>query len=107
MVASSTTDAVPAWSTPVLVVAFVVLVGTTVALFIAKDVANERRIYWSGFCLAAVLVAISVLHRGWGTALATFIAVVFVAALYAFLRTDYLKIGQKIYSVGSLTGRNR
>ena len=98
--ASSTTSAAPTWSTAALVVAFLVLAGTVVALFLVKDDAIERRVYWSGFTLAAAVVAIAVGHRGFGTAVATFVAIVLMSAVYAFLRTDYLKIGRRVYRLG-------
>jgi hypothetical protein len=74
-------------------------------VFLVKDDATERRVFWSGFGLATVLVPIAVLHRGLGTAVAAFVAIAFTTVLFAYARTDYLKIGQKVYTASSLKNR--
>jgi hypothetical protein len=95
------------WSTAALVAAGVVLVGTCVGLFLAKDDATERRLFWSGVFAVLALGAVAVLHRGTATAVAVFIAGAVVFVLYAFLRTNYLKIGGTVYNVWSLIRRER
>jgi hypothetical protein len=107
LAASSTTSGAPIWSTAALIAAGVVLLAMTVGLFLVKDTEKERRVYWSGLVVGAVLVAIAVLHRGCGAAIATFLAVMFIAVLYAYLRSDYLKIGGKVYNVWSMIRRDR
>lgn len=88
-----------------LVVAGVAAVIMIIGLFLAKDVARERRIYWSGFGVVAALVAIAVVQRGIGVAAATFVAVLVVAVVYVFLRTEYLKIGGTVCSIWSVLRR--
>lgn len=107
MVASSTISAAPVASTLALTAAAVVLVGTTGGLFLVKHEGAERRLFWSGLFVALALAAIAVLHRGLATAAAVFIAGGLVIVGYAYLRTDYLKIGGKVYNVWTLIRRNR
>jgi hypothetical protein len=54
-----------------------------------------------------VFATIAVLPRGTGTAVALFVAGGLVLVLYAYLRTDYLKIGGKVYNVWTLIRRDR
>jgi hypothetical protein len=107
LVASSTTSAAPIWSTVALAAAALVFVAMTVGLLLVKDNGIERRLFWSGFFVTLVLAAIAVLHRGLATSVAVFVAGAFVIALYAYLRTDYLRIGGKVYNVWTLIRRNR
>ena len=107
MVASSTTSAAPVWSTVALVAAGLVFVATIVGLFLVKDNRTERRLFWSGTFVMLMFATIAVLPRGTGTAVALFVAGGLVLVLYAYLRTDYLKIGGKVYNVWTLIRRDR
>lgn len=39
--------------------------------------------------------------------IAAYLAILFVTAFYAFLRTDYLKIGSRDYSAWDLIGKSK
>jgi hypothetical protein len=95
------------WSTVALTAAGLVFAGTCAGLFLVNDNTAERRLFWSGLFVMLVLGAIAVLHRGADTSVAVFVAGVLVLVLYAYLRTDYLKIGGKVYNVWSLIRRDR
>ncbi|AWT51946.1 hypothetical protein [Mycolicibacterium smegmatis] len=90
-----------------LVAGAVVLIVGVVALFVAKDARLERRLYWATAAVGGLLVSLAALHRGWGTVVAAYLAILVVTALYAFLRTDYLKIRSRVYSAWDLIGKSQ
>ncbi|MBU8808559.1 MULTISPECIES: hypothetical protein [Mycolicibacterium] len=107
MEASSTSSAASAVATVFLVAGAAVLFVGVVSLFLAKDKQLERRLYWATAAVGGLLVSLAALHMGWATVAASYLAILFVTALYAFLRTDYLKIGSRIYSAWDLIGRSK
>lgn len=107
MEASSTSSAASAVPTAFLFAGAVVLIVGVVSLFLAKNTKRERRLYWSTAAVGGLLVSLATLHRGWGTVVAAYLAILFVTALYAFLRTDYLKIGSRVYSAWDLIGKSK
>lgn len=59
----------------------------------------QRRIYWLGWFSSALCFALAVLPRGWHGSLAVGFLALFAAAIYAYLRTPFLKIGGRVYAV--------
>lgn len=69
-----------------------------ILLFAAKTRRRERLIYWSTWTVGGVLISAALLYRGVGTAMAALGASAFGAVFYAYLRTPYLKIGNRTYA---------
>ncbi|MGB3480747.1 MAG: hypothetical protein WBB07_00840 [Mycobacterium sp.] len=74
-----------------------VLLGNS-ALLVPVSTTNRRRIFWTGWGLAAFFFATSIAFRGWAVALATGAAVMVSAVLFAYSTTTYIKIGGRIRS---------
>lgn len=77
-----------------------VLVAAVAGLFV-NDPTLERRIYWVGWLIATPFMSLAVLSRGWQASLAIAVLCGFTAVVYAYLRTPFLKIGQRIYAVSN------
>lgn len=96
VLAAGATQPAPEWSTALLALAGLWWLGFFVATFQTKELRVERRQYWFGHGGAAVLVGLSLSHRGWQAVLGGTGLVVFVTLLYAVLNTPYLKIGDRL-----------
>ncbi len=90
-----------------LVAGAMIVIAGVISLFLTKDKQLERRVYWSTAAVGGLVVSLATLHRGWGTVVAAYLAILVVTALYAFLRTDYLKIRSRVYSAWDLIGKSK
>jgi hypothetical protein len=64
-----------------------------------------RRMYWLGWIVGGAIAALSLLPRGIVTVLAAYGALIFVAIVWAYLWTPYLKIGGRIYAISMSDSR--
>jgi hypothetical protein len=90
---------VPMWSTALFFVGIAIMVVACVALFIVRDPRLERWVYWLCWIVGGAVTSLSLLVRGYGTAIAAYCALLVGAVIWAFFRTNYLKIGGRIYAV--------
>ncbi|MBB5163565.1 hypothetical protein [Mycobacterium sp. AZCC_0083] len=60
---------------------------------------RQRRAYWLGWLLGGSLVVISVAHRGLDWALMLAGTITFYAVFWAFMKTPYLKLGDRILAL--------
>ena len=58
----------------------------------------KRRVFWSGWCGAAILFALYVSDRGATASALTAAGCVFVAAIYAFYFTPFIKINGRVWT---------
>ncbi|MCX2934781.1 hypothetical protein ORI20_31435 [Mycobacterium sp. CVI_P3] len=68
------------------------------AVMLPLNVKWKRRVFWSGWCGAAILFALYVSHRGATASTLTVAACVLTAALYAFYFTPFIKIGGRVWT---------
>jgi hypothetical protein len=89
----------PAWSEFLLIAGFVAVVAATLttAVFVKRR-SLERRIYWAGWIIGTPCMSLAILARGWRVVIAAALLCVFVAVVYAYFRTPYLKLGNRIYA---------
>lgn len=92
----------PVWAEVLLIVGVCAGLIAAVGSVTAKSRELERRLYWIGWLIAAVCFALAALPRGWPGSVGIGLLAVFVAVLYAYLRTPYLKIGHRVYSIVSV-----
>ena len=92
----------PIWAKTLLIVGVCAGLIAAVGSVTAKDPELERRIYWLGWLIAALCFALAVLPRGWPGSVGIGLLALFAAVLYAYLRTQYLRIGGRIYSIVSI-----
>lgn len=74
------------------------LIGPMGATFVKDDLRMERRLYWGGWLSAAAFTTAAIWERGWEGRLGGPLLCLFIAGFYAYTRTPYLKIGDRIYA---------
>lgn len=72
------------------------MLGGLVAVMVARNIRWERRSYWVAWLVGGALGSGSLGPRGLGIAFATYATLVFVAVVWAFFRTNYIKLGDRI-----------
>ncbi|HEY3997123.1 MAG TPA: hypothetical protein VGM40_14315 [Mycobacterium sp.] len=92
----------PVWAKALLIVGVCAGLIAAVGSVTVKSREFERRLYWVGWLIAAVCFALAALPRGWPGSIGIGFLALFAALLYAYLRTPYLKIGDRVYSVISI-----
>ncbi|MCX2934960.1 hypothetical protein ORI20_32380 [Mycobacterium sp. CVI_P3] len=93
---SATEVLMPAWSGVLLVVGSVLILGGWVATVVAREPHWDRRFYWFAWVIGGAVGSASLIPRGLGLALAAYAALIFVAIVWAFFRTNYIKFGDRI-----------
>jgi Kef-type K+ transport system membrane component KefB len=88
--------ALPSWSVIALGVGSAMMIGGLVAMIAARKARWERRFYWATWLIGGAVGSVSLVPRGIGLALATYASLVLVAIVWAFFRTNYIKIGDRI-----------
>jgi hypothetical protein len=83
----------PTWSVAVFFASLVVIFVPLLLLFFVDNRRLERRLYWSGCIGGGVLMALSLLYRGWVVSAITMGAIVLVAVMLAVRFSAYLKVG--------------
>ncbi|WP_156613849.1 hypothetical protein [Mycobacterium sp. 852002-51961_SCH5331710] len=73
------------------------LIGMLATAFVRK-VQYARRLYWCSWLMAGTLVALATLDRGFASASLMAVAAGAFALMYAYLRTPYLKLGNRIFA---------
>jgi hypothetical protein len=90
----------PAWSHFLIIAGFLAVAASMViAVLFAKRRSLERRIYWAGWAIGTLCMSLAVLPRGWQGVIAFALLGVFFAVGYAYFRTPYLKLGNRIYAL--------
>lgn len=74
------------------------VIGRMAATFVNDDLQMERRLYWGGWLTAAALLTSASWDRGWEGRIGVPLLCLFVASFYAYTRTPYLKIGNRIFA---------
>jgi len=80
------------------------LAGALLTMF-TKNIRLQRRIYWGSWLLAAPLMSLSLLNRGWTAVAVGMAACVGASVLYAYLRTNYIKINGRIHTYALFRNR--
>ena len=93
---SATEVPLPMWSAVLLAIGIALMVGGFTAMVLAKQAKWERRFYWATWLLGGGVGSASLVPRGFGLAIATYLAFVFVSVVWAFFRTNYIKVGERI-----------
>ncbi|GAT07931.1 hypothetical protein H7I77_20285 [Mycolicibacterium novocastrense] len=71
------------------------LIGMLATAFVRK-VRHARRLYWCSWLAAGTLMALATLDRGLASACLVAVAAGAFALMYAYLRTPYVKLGDRI-----------
>jgi hypothetical protein len=83
--------------TLIVIGALIIIVGGAVAAFTHK-IRVERRIYWTSWLLGTPTMALALLDRGPQYVALGLAAGAAAAAVIAYIRTSYIKIGGRIYA---------
>lgn len=86
----------PTWSTALLAIGIVVMLGGLVAVIVSRTPRCERRWYWATWTIGGAVGSASLVPRGLGVAVATYAVLILVAVVWAFFRTNYIKLGDRI-----------
>jgi hypothetical protein len=93
---SATDIALPTWSVVLLGFGSAMMLGGLVAVMVAGQPKWERRFYWATWLVGGAFGSASLLPRGFGVAIATYLVLASVAVVWAFFRTNYIKLGNRI-----------
>lgn len=86
----------PTWSAVLLAVGIVIMLGGLVSVMVAREIRWERRSYWAAWLIGGAVGSAALVPRGLGLAFATYATLIFVAIVWAFFRTNYIKLGHRI-----------
>ena len=73
------------------------LIGMLSLIFV-KNVRYARRVYWLSWLVAGGLISLAALDRGVGSVCIAAAAAGSIACVYAYFRTSYIKINNRIYA---------
>lgn len=93
---TATDIALPTWSVVLLGFGGAIMLGGLVATVVAREARWERRFYWATWLVGGAVGSASLVPRGLGMAIATYFVLALVAVVWAFFRTNYLKLGDRI-----------
>ncbi|BBY63271.1 hypothetical protein [Mycolicibacterium helvum] len=93
---SATDIALPTWSVVLLGFGSAMMLGGLVAVVVARQPKWERRFYWVTWLIGGAVGSASLIPRGLGLAIATYLVLALVAVVWAFFRTNYIKLGGRI-----------
>ncbi len=94
----------PTWSTVLIVIGIAGLAIAVIPFFIDFPERLHRQIYWFGFAVGTLFMALALSPRGWGTSLAMCIVGAAAAVILAFFYDgSLLKIGNRYISY-TITG---
>ena len=103
--AARTLPPLPAWSTVVFAAAGLWWFGCLVGAICGRTLRVQRRLYWTGYGGVAALCAVAMFPRGWELSVWA-VALVAVASVGdAFVRTGYLKIGGRLFTLSASARR--
>jgi hypothetical protein len=85
----------PTWSAALLAIGIVVMLGGLVAVVVSRTPRYERRLYWATWMIGGAVGSASLIPRGPGVAVATYAVLILVAVVWAFFRTNYIKLGDR------------
>jgi hypothetical protein len=82
-----------------LIVGFVaVAAAALITVLFVRRRSLERRTYWAGWAIGTPCMSLAVLPRGWRVVIAAALLCAFIALGYAYFRSPYLKLGNRIYA---------
>ena len=96
---STTATEFPAWSTVLFVFSLALILATIAGISRVESLHAKRRIYWLGWISAAACAAASLLPLGLRTTVITFVGFSFAVVFWAWLTTQYLKIGRRTFAL--------
>ena len=103
--AAQTLPNYPAWSLALFVATGLWWLGFFIAVMGTREARAERRLYWTGYGGVALLCGGAMLARGWQISAWTVGLVVGYTVAYAILRTDYLRIGGRPFTLSAAAHR--
>lgn len=93
---SATEASLPTWSAALLAVGIALMLGGLVAIVLARTSRAERRLYWATWSIGGAVGSASLLPRGVGLTVGTYVVLLLIAVIWAFFRTNYIKFRGRI-----------